>query len=186
MKKIFAFLLLFACLVAVCAAEESTKEEVLLQKIYRQYISVDKYPFFVLPYLGEKIEPFIYLDVGEDEDEHVYIQERIFEEMSEVASQAGALAQIQSKYGLKSRTEARILVDWASLIVKQGGRPDTILVPRDSQKERELLAMYVIARLEQEKKFNNFRSPSVRKKAFEAVRLMAIHLKRAIDQADKK
>ena len=186
MKK----LLIIALLIIMASASfakytydsETAPNTQLLQKQYRFYIQSDKYPEFIIPYLGPKLECFLLMN-----DDNILISGGLYDIFSGMAEEyekdpASALARFRKDYAL-SPSEAQIAANWAKMIKRVINLEETRIVPSGSTQEKELVVSYVVAKLELEKQFNSYQSPKVRQKAFYATKLMTESLNLEMDMA---
>ena len=177
MKKII-FILLFALsfitLLHAYDFESFQRDTKLYGDEYKKYVEDEKYPGIFVPFAGGKIDIYCYV-YQDQETYNVSILERGYEWCRNIILEYendpdGTINRLK-KEGKLSYEEALIVIRWANMIDSIGAQKATTLVPKNTAKERMLIAMYAIAKSDLDKKFNKYRNPEIRKKAFYALQL---------------
>jgi hypothetical protein len=151
----------------------------------KRYVQSDKYPGIVIPYLGGKLDSFLYAA-----DSELQLSDTVLQRCINIAGDydkdpAKTLRALREYYSLSSDDEALILVDWAKLITQLSVLDETVIVQQGEEKYRKLTARYAAAKEELDNRLSNNRNLRVRRQGFAATRQLIGYLDKEVKAAEE-
>jgi len=183
MKKPILLLSLLVLAGSLCpaGAQIDTSD---LSPIVKQYMQTEKYPDLIIPYLGGKTDTFLYLA-----DNEIHLSGSVLQKSTNLVNSydqdpVKTLRGLRQHYSL-TREEALTLIDWAKLIVRLPVLEETVVVPPDDEKDKELIARYTTAKQELDSKLHDYRNLRVRRQGFATTRLLIRYFVKDVKAAEE-